>query len=65
MVIDAIAETPWHLFGPEVRRHLIVMMKNSQVPFQFTCGKLFNVDLRLFVLVSTARVNWMWIYGIQ
>lgn len=50
-IIDAIQKTPWHLFGPSVRKYLRFMMMNSQTPFYFTGGKLFNLDLALFVVV--------------
>lgn len=52
MIIPAISEVPWHLLGPNVRKHLVIFMQNAQRPFYFTCGGLFNIDLRVFVMVS-------------
>lgn len=52
MIIPAINETPWHLFGPKARKHLVIIMANSQEALYFTCGKLIKIDLRLFVMVS-------------
>lgn len=52
MINLAINDTPWHLFGPRVRKYLVIIMANSQKPFYFTCGNLINIDLRLFVMVG-------------
>lgn len=52
MINAAVNETPWHLFGPRVRKHLVILMLNAQKPFYFTCGSLSRIDLRLFLLVS-------------
>lgn len=50
-VTAVIGETPWHLFGPKVRKHLLFFMLNSKNEFQFSCGKLIYIDLRLFIVV--------------
>lgn len=57
MIVPEIYDLPWHLFGPKARKHLVMVMTNAQETFYFTCGKLYNIDLKLFLLVSKVTNN--------
>lgn len=53
-VADLAYQTNWYMFPLELRKHFILIIRQSQVSFTFDGLKLFDCNLITFTSVSAA-----------
>ncbi|KAM8703545.1 hypothetical protein ACLKA7_008207 [Drosophila subpalustris] len=54
---DALWRSPWQLCLKQVRSHYLFFLMNSQKHFQFTAGKLYNLNVERFRSIITTAFS--------